>query len=126
MSSACATLPATLSRSSVGQSPVADCFHPKGVPELANHTFRDTPTASENAFVNRFTKLGGSRQRRLRRRQPRTRRRRTHIRTQQRHKQKKKRHTSSKTRRRGGVGFRFDLSACPVGGMATPTQYETH
>ena len=112
----CSVHAALIPQSGSCQSPVADCNHPNGLPELANHTYRHTPTASEDAFVNRYTKLGGKRRSRSatyrRSRKSKTSRRRT----------RRSRHAS---KQRGGVGFRLDLSACPDGGIAHPVQYET-
>lgn len=120
----CSAPPSSIPHSGPCQPPVADCHHPNGLPELANHTFRNTPTASEDAFVNRYTKLGG------RRRSTRRTTRRTTRQTTNRKRRNQKRRTRARTptqrnKHRGGVGFRLDLSACPDGGIAHPVQYET-
>ena len=111
--SSCATAPARIPPSGPSQSPIADCNHPNGLKELANHTYRNTPTASENAFVNRYTKVGGGKGRRRQRRT----RRRSSSRCSK---------TRTRTKRRGGIGYRLDLSVCPDGGIAHPVRYETN
>jgi hypothetical protein len=113
----CSTAPAHTPHSGPYQSPIADCHHPHGLNELANHTYRNTPTASENAFVNRYTKVGGSRKRKrvARRRRSRA----VHP------KRRSRRRKAKSNKRSGGIGYRLDLSACPDGGIAHPMRYET-
>ena len=119
----CAAPPASIPHSGSCQPPVKDCNHPSGLPELANHTYRNTPTASEDAFVNRYTKLGGKRRSRRAHRVPR--RRRTSNYAKSKSSRMRKRRSRRTRKHRGGVGFRLDLSACPDGGIAHPLQYET-
>lgn len=125
------------------RTPVPNCLNQQATPELASHNTGTTPTASEDAFVNRYalpsvshTRVStanavGGRRRRRRRRQ----RCRTH------HRKRSKRSTSRRTtptrtqraggrkrvtKRHGGVGYRFDLSTCPPGGLPDTTQYSTN
>ena len=121
----CSLPPAPIPRSGPCQPPIADCNHPQGLPELANHPYRNSPTASEDAFVNRYTKLGGRRRKRGSRRRSRaaTNRRRRTAATKR--APKSTRRITRHRKHHGGVGFRLDLSACPDGGIAHPVQYET-
>lgn len=121
----CAVPSASIPHSGPCQPPVADCNHPSGLPELANHTYRNTPTASEDAFVNRYTKLGGKRRSRRACRVPRRRRASNYSKSKTKSKTKSNRKRTRRSKQRGGVGFRLDLSACPDGGVAPPVQYET-
>lgn len=116
----CASAPTRIPCSGPCQSPppLADCNHRSGLKKLYNHTYRNTPPpASANAFVNRYTKVGGSRKRRRR-----ARRRSRAVHPKRRRSSIRKAHSS---KRRGGIGYRLDLSTCPDGGILHPVRYET-
>lgn len=118
MPSTCSVPVSTIPHSNVCKQPVSDCFHPEGLPELASHTLKNT--ASENAFANRYTKLGGSRRKR------RSRRRRVRRTNKKRSNTRSRRQKKASQHRRGGVGYRFELQECPEGGLPHHVPYETH
>ena len=123
MSSSCSVPVSTTAYGGMCRSQQSDCMNQSGLPELASHTFGKTSNrASENAFVNRFTPLGGKR------RKQRSRRKKTHrSKTQKQTTQRRlSRRRKTKQKRRGGVGFRLDLSECPNGGIASPVGYQTN
>lgn len=47
------------------QKKIPDCFHPKGLKQLGVNPYTQSPTESEVAFDNRYTKIGGKKKRLL-------------------------------------------------------------
>jgi hypothetical protein len=123
MSSSCSVPASTPAYGGMCRSPNSDCVNKSGLPELAAHTFGDSATlASENAFVNRYTPLGGKRRKQRSRRRKRSSRSRTRTNTRRKRYSRRK----SQYKRRGGVGYRLDLEQCPDGGIASPVGYQTN
>lgn len=48
------------------QKKIPDCFHPKGLKQIGVNPYTQSPTESEVAFDNRYTKVGGRKIRRRR------------------------------------------------------------
>lgn len=48
------------------QKKIPDCFHPKGLKQIGVNPYTQSPTESEVAFDNRYTKVGGKKNRRRR------------------------------------------------------------
>ena len=115
----CASAPTRIPCSGPCQSPPRRQQPPqRSQKTLQPHLSQHPPPASANAFVNRYTKVGGSRKRRRRARRRRSRA----VHPKSRRSSIRKAHSS---KRRGGIGYRLDLSTCPDGGILHPVRYET-
>ena len=115
---------------------IPSCLDQSTTPELSSHLNTTHVSGSESAFTRRFDpihthqpeshtpqhKQGGGSKRRNKRRQ----RRRSLKHNATKKKRQRRRRRSSRNRKRGGDGFRFDLSACPSGGMPDTVRYSTN
>lgn len=121
------------------RQPVSSCLDQSTTPELSTHLHPAHVSASESAFSRRFDPIpmpqsthtpqhkqrGGSKRRR-RRRQRRRSLKNNASRRRQKNTRQRRRRRSLRNRKRGGDGFRFDLSACPSGGMPDTVRYSTN
>ena len=121
------------------RQPVSSCLDQRTTPELSTHLHSAHVSPSESAFSRRFDPIpmpqstqhtpqhkqgGGSKRRR--RRQRRRSLKNNASRRRQKNTSQRRRRRSLRNRKRGGDGFRFDLSACPSGGMPDTVRYSTN